>query len=862
MIKEILLNTDDGEEDYGTDWYPNGYSGNQSTIGHDGTGDCDVGLIFDDTGIAEAANILAAKIRVKCAVNSTKRPVLVIRGILEPDPATWGSASRPSTRAKTTASVAWSPGADWTLNNWYESPDIKTIIQEIVNQEGFSGAIGLVIENNGSPGNNYELIWDYNSGEANAAELDVTLGSTTKIEKSLSYYLEPQINSYNLPKQLRYAVNSTPAAVTKSLTYRIDLPGVSLIQKQLKYYIKTTPAAITKSLKYCIAKASAKITKSLRYTVTPPPPIQKQLKYGITTEHLIEKELRYFIQPAITPTEKSKNQVLKIKRIIDQNLDDGKEDSDGVWNKDGNTNHIITMGNYGGKTYAGAFRFRHVDVPKNATIVFARLRLRAATTDATAFTTKLRIKGIKEIDTKPFNSATKPSTRAKTVTSVSWEIYKQWTMNEWVQTPNLLLVVQELVRQSDWKAGNAMAFVVEDDTSTAGNSKTCWDSSSGEEDKAELEIYYFDKEVNVSFLQLNDRDGEEDYRDRALPDNVWYPSGYSQNRITCGDDGTYSPEESPNDAGFIFSPVQIPKGSQIVFARLLVTSDNQNNSMCNFIIKGFAEDNAAVFATDGSTRPSTRPKTTAQKQWALGAASGGVLAGVHWTAQSVYESPELKEIIQEIVDRAGWIGDATQKLGLVIESEHSNSGNIKYIVDWSKGGAGKWAAQLVIAWQKIRRTTTTKQDKAFYDKANYPEYIIVHHTATARDGTHFITIKNAHIGYGWEDIGYHKFIGGALDGDGILIEGRPENKVGAHTDTNKMNYRSLGVVVCGEFDTEYPTAAQLATLQQLLDDLRKQRHIPKENVLGHHEVSGAATDCPGNHLLPYIVNYRLTGSLT
>lgn len=865
MIKEILINTDDGEEDYNTDWYPNGFASNQSTVGHDGTGDCDLGLIFDDTAIAEAANILTAKLRVKCAVNSTKRPVWVIRGILQADPATWGSATRPSTRPKTTASVAWSPGADWTLNTWYESPSIVSIIQEIVSQAGFSGAIALVIENNGSPSNQYENIWDFNSGAANSPELDVTLGTTVKIEKSLSYYLEPQVQSYNLPKPLRYAVNSTPAPIQKLLTYRVDTGSV-VIQKPLKYGIETTPAPIQKQLKYCIATTPAKITKSMRYEVVPPPAIEKQLKYTILTQHLFEKELRYVIKPEEEPTEKSRNQVLKVARIVAENIDDGREDSDGVWSKNGNASHIITMGNLSGKTHTGAFRFRHVDVPRNAVIFFARLKLRCAYTDSTAFTTKLRIKGIKETDIKPFSATNKPSTKPKTVDSAAWEIYKQWNINEWVQTPNLLLVVQELVRQSNWKAGNAMAFVIQDDGSDPDNAKSVWDSSSGVEDKAELEIYYFDKEINVSLLQLNDRDGEEDYRDKVPPDNAWYPSGYTQNRITCGDDATYSPNPSPNDAGFIFSPILIPKGSQIVSARLLVTSDNQNNAMVNWIIKGFAEDNAAPFASDGSNRPSTRPKTTAQKQWALGEASGGVLTGVHWTAQSVYETPELKEIIQEIVDRAGWIGDSSQKLGLVIEDTHSNSGNVKYIVDWSKGGAGKWAAKLIIAWQKKRRTTTTEKDLAFYDKDNYPEFIIVHHTATAKDDTKFITIKNAHIGYGWEDIGYHKWVSGDLDGDGILIPGRPENKVGAHTDSNKMNYRSIGAVVCGDFHStglnETPTAAQLATLQKLLDDLRKQRGIPKERVLGHTEVPGAATDCPGSNLLPFIVNYRLTGSLT
>lgn len=865
MIKEILINTDDGEEDYDATWYPSGYASNQITIGNDATGSCDAGLRFNSTGIAEAANILSAKLRVKSAVNSSKRPTFRVRGILQASPATWDQTTRPSTRPKTTAYVDWTPGADWTINTWYESPDITSIIQEIVNQTGFSGAIALVIEDNASTSNNYENIWDYNNGATDSAELDVVLGTTVKIPKSLTYVLESQLNSIRLPKQLKYAVESTPEAITKSLTYRIDLPGVSLIQKPLKYGVLTTPAPITKSLKYCIAKVSIKITKSLRYEVVPPTAIEKQLKYTILTQHLIEKDLRYVIKPEEPPTEKSRNQVLKIHSIIDQNSDDGREDSDGIWSRDGNASHVITFGNYGGKIFTGAFRFRHVDIPRNSTILFARLKLRAAITDGTAFTSKLRIKGIKEADIKPFSSTNKPDSKAKTVDTVSWEIYKQWNANEWVQTPNLLLIVQELVRQSDWKVGNAMAFVIEDDGSAADCSKTCWDSSSGVEDKAELEIYYFDKEIKVSFLQLNDRDGEEDYRNKIPPTNAWYPSGWSSNRITCGDDGTYSPDASPNDAGFIFSPVAISKKSHIVSAKLLVTSDNQNNGMCNWIIKGFAEDNAAPFTSDGSNRPSTRAKTQAKVQWVLGHAEGGILTGDHWTAQSVYESPELKEIIQEIVDRAGWVGDSTQKLGLVIEDEHSNSGNVKYIVDYSKGGAGKWAAQLIIAWQKIRRSTSIIKDLAFYDKANYPEFVIVHHTATAKDNTLFITIKNAHIGYGWEDIGYHKWVSGALDGDGILIPGRKENKVGAHTDSNKMNYRSIGAVVCGDFHStglnETPTAAQLATLQQLLDDIRKQRHIPKENVLGHTEVPGSATNCPGDNLLPYVQNYRLTGSL-
>lgn len=550
-----------------------------------------------------------------------------------------------------------------------------------------------------------------------------------------------------------------------------------------------------------------------------------------------------------------KNQVLKVKTIIQENSDDGREAGATTWYADGNTGKIITFGNNGGQTHTAALRFRSVDIPKFAKIFLARLRLNPAYTDATDFTVLLKIKGIKEADPQPFSQTARPSSRTKTVNAVDWDIVKKWNVYEWVQTPNLSLVLEELVAQSNWKPGNAMAFVIEDDGSAADNAKTCWDSSKGAGYEAELEVYYITpglhEEIAVGSLQGNDRDGEEDY------DTTWYPNGYASNRISLGNDAIGS-----NDGGFIFSPIIIPQGAEILSAKLLLTSEAQWNAMINLLIKGFAEDNAPVFASNGSNRPSTRTKTQAKAQWTLGHAEGGVLTGDHWSAQGVYESPELKEIIQEIIDRAGW---AKNRLGLVVEDYESQAGSIKNIFDYNQD-AGKYGAKLVIAWTRERRVTTRDKDTPTYDKANYPEFIIVHHSATPRDNTYFTTIRKAHIGYGWDDIGYHKWIAGALDGNGVLIAGRPENMIGAHTDSNKMNYRSLGCAVCGSFHStggnEQPSAEQLATLQALLDDIRMKRGIPKERVLGHTEVPEAATDCPGDHLLPYVQNYRRTGSLT
>jgi hypothetical protein len=175
---KILENNDDGEEDYATTWYPNGFGSNQITIGNDNTGGCDAGLRFLRAFIPNNAKVTNAVLRVKAAVNSTKRPTLKIKGILEASPNTFAAngSDRPSTRGKTTAAVDWDITEDWVLNTWYESPDIASVINELVQQAEFDGkAIALVIEDDVSPVNQYENIWDFNSGAANAAELLLTI---------------------------------------------------------------------------------------------------------------------------------------------------------------------------------------------------------------------------------------------------------------------------------------------------------------------------------------------------------------------------------------------------------------------------------------------------------------------------------------------------------------------------------------------------------------------------------------------------------------------------------------------------------------------------------------------------------------
>lgn len=389
------------------------------------------------------------------------------------------------------------------------------------------------------------------------------------------------------------------------------------------------------------------------------------------------------------------NHIAKIIVPIAETIDDGREQDVATWNGVGNAGNVISFGNVSGSIYSGAFRFRHIDIPRNSKIVLARIKIRPAVTDSVDPDVKLIIKGIKETDTKPFTQTSRPSQRPKTVNSVLWHIVKKWEVHEWTQTPNLKLLIEEIVAQSGWRAGNSLALAIEDSGSATDQAETCYDFSKGKDYGAQLEIWYTTMNVSIGTIAGTDRDGTE-------TDKTSWQSSPTGNVITLGHDGI-----SQNDGGFIFSALNIPRYANILGAYLLLTEADQNNRFPNLMIKGFAEDDAALFSANGSNRPSTRIKTKAQVEWTIGETVSGTFVGIHWSANSVYESPDLKEIVQEIVDREGWT--TSGNLGLVLENYSSWGGQYKLPWDHIKNN-GEFAAKLVVVWDTLRTFRSAKKD--------------------------------------------------------------------------------------------------------------------------------------------------------
>ena len=104
-------------------------------------------------------------------------------------------------------------------------------------------------------------------------------------------------------------------------------------------------------------------------------------------------------------------------------------------------------------------------------------------------------------------------------------------------------------------------------------------------------------------------------------------------------------------AGFRFQTVAVPNAATIITAYLTITAKfSTAGTVCNTKIRGEDTDDAAAFSTEANYQGR-------HEVWTPGACTTAVVswnAIDAWTAETEYNSPEIKTIIQEIVDRGGW----------------------------------------------------------------------------------------------------------------------------------------------------------------------------------------------------------------
>lgn len=181
-----------------------------------------------------------------------------------------------------------------------------------------------------------------------------------------------------------------------------------------------------------------------------------------------------------------------------------------------------------------------------------------------------------------------------------------------------------------------------------------------------------DPTINVKIVASTD-----DARNHGCPSTA----DLTQKLLSLGRDG---PTGNEMWNGFHYMLVDVPQAAPIVTAFLQVRHAGDDYAMSVRIYADDVDNSSTFSGVDG---PCERVATTAQVDWDL--------AADVWTPNTWYYSPSIVAVVQEMVNRPGWV--ANNALSIIIAN--NGGSNYKQICTWDNHptvAAQLWISYLVV----------------------------------------------------------------------------------------------------------------------------------------------------------------------
>ncbi len=650
-----------------------------------------VGLRFNGINIPKNAIIINAYIQFKADERNSEATSLSIQGENVDNATTFTSVSRNiSSRPRTIAAISWFP-APWTklgeLGLNQRTPDISSIIQEIVNRSGWSSGNSLAVIISGTG----KRVADAFNGDTGGAPLlhavyyladhqppIVDAGPDQTIALSGHAILDGTVSDDGLP--------SPPGSV---ITTWSQISGTGEVTFGDINAIDTT------------ASFSEAGTYVLRLTADDGELIESDDITVVVNGATMVREIRVSASTDDAEERPSGSMLLS------------STDLDLVFDK---YNQIIGI------------RFNGITIPEGATITNAYIQFKAD--EITSEATSLTIQGEHVDNATAFTSSIGDiSSRPRTTAAVSWSPAPWTTVGEVgpnQQTPDISSIIQEIMNRPGWSSGNSVVVIF------TGTGKRVAEAYDGNQAEAPLlHIEYSVAQGNQSPTVNAGADQSITLPDNAIlngtvtDDGLPNPPGVvtttwsvvsGPGTVTFGnanvvdttasfsETGTYvlslTADDSAlnmsdeitvvvnNDAttvreirvtagsddaeerssgsvilsstdldlvfdknnqtiGMRFNGVDIPKNATIINAYIQFKVDEITSEATSLTIQGEDVDNAVTFAAV-SMNISSRPRTTAAVSW----------SPVPWTTVGVsgsdQQTSDISSVIQEIVNRSGW----------------------------------------------------------------------------------------------------------------------------------------------------------------------------------------------------------------
>lgn len=292
-------------------------------------------------------------------------------------------------------------------------------------------------------------------------------------------------------------------------------------------------------------------------------------------------------------------------------------------------------------------RFHRIKLPQGQNIENARIDFTAASDDV----------GNPEFIIKIENADTAAAYNANDGDNLSSRNYNQntivwtpgpWTRDEIYSTPDLADMIEEVSNRAGWCGGGDLQIMIEY-TGGSQDKRQAYAHDGGNSSKAPRLYLAYDNDNRDSGAMtgipnactahtssskiINGKDDAEEHADGTID--------LTGSRLNLQGAGNRT-------IGLRFTDVHIPQGAPITSAKLTLTARTLGTGNAFLTIRGQDSDNASAFsaATHNISDTANRPRTAASATYTSPDFDGH--------SAYDYESIDLSNIVQEIVDRNSW----------------------------------------------------------------------------------------------------------------------------------------------------------------------------------------------------------------
>jgi len=394
-------------------------------------------------------------------------------------------------------------------------------------------------------------------------------------------------------------------------------------------------------------------------------------------------EITRYIMPTDTVTdegvtfEASSDDAEQENESIDALFDD---DIDAGWEGAPEDFNVLTAG----------MRFRDLFIPRGATIDSAFIVVHSHEAKTAADVANLTILADANPNAPTFTEDSLIDARNFTNAQVDWMVAEEWGLWTPERTRDLSSIVQEMVDNDGWKSGNPIAFIVQgqDQGPSEVENAREWESyeniadpedggdgQNKPERRPQLFVYYSvaSAEVNLQIV-ATDTITDEGVTFAASSDDAEQENESID--ALFDDDIDAGWEGAPEDfnvltAGMRFQRIPVPQGAVIDSAFIEVVSHEAKTAddVANLTIVGDANPNPPTFTEDSLI--DARIFTSAQIEW---------IVAEEWGLWSTERTPDLKDIVQEIVDTEGW--QAGNAMAFIVLGEDQGPSEVENAREW------------------------------------------------------------------------------------------------------------------------------------------------------------------------------------